>query len=165
MTLELQSFLPYRLSRLINRISRQLADEYDDRFDINIHQWRIIAVLGQFPGLTASKIAQITAMEKVSITRAVQDLVKRSILYREASEKDGRLSHLHLAPQGQKIYKEMVPIALWYEHYLIKTLRPEEKANFNAIFLKLEQAMTELEKQPYGLSTLIHKERKKKQKK
>ena len=43
--LELDQFLPYRLSVLANRLSRDLSRLYAERFDLTIAQWRVMAVV------------------------------------------------------------------------------------------------------------------------
>ena len=62
---DLDAFLPYRLSVLSNRISQDIARLYADRFDLGITEWRVLAVLGRYPGLSASELADRTAMDKV----------------------------------------------------------------------------------------------------
>ncbi|HEY0524553.1 MAG TPA: MarR family transcriptional regulator, partial [Stellaceae bacterium] len=44
--LELERFLPYRLSVVSNRISATIARLYARRFDLTIPEWRLMAVLG-----------------------------------------------------------------------------------------------------------------------
>ena len=45
--LELDRFLPYRLSVLSNRISQDIARLYVERFGLGITEWRVLAVLGR----------------------------------------------------------------------------------------------------------------------
>src|SRR5215471_10118468 len=71
----LERFLPYRLSILSNRVSRAIALRYADAFGLTIPEWRIIAVLGRRPGLTATQVAEATEMDKVAVSRAVAKLV------------------------------------------------------------------------------------------
>ena len=47
--LNLEEFLPYRLSVLSNTVSRGIAAAYVDRFGLSIREWRIIAVWGATP--------------------------------------------------------------------------------------------------------------------
>ena len=44
--LRLESFVPYRLSVLTNRMSNEIARHYSDRFGLSIPEWRVIAVSG-----------------------------------------------------------------------------------------------------------------------
>jgi len=74
--LELERFLPYRLSVLSNRVSQTIADAYVERFGLAVTEWRVIAVLGRFPGLSANGVAERTAMDKVAVSRAVARLLE-----------------------------------------------------------------------------------------
>src|SRR3546814_1367690 len=77
-TLELERFLPYRLSVLSNRVSQKIADTYAERFGLAVTEWRVIAVLGRYPDLSAGAVAERTAMDKVAVSRAVARLLERS---------------------------------------------------------------------------------------
>ena len=63
--LDLDRFVPYRLSVLTNRMSDAIARHYSRRFGLTIPEWRVMAVLGQTPGLSARDVAARTAMDKV----------------------------------------------------------------------------------------------------
>ena len=56
--LDLEHFLPYRLSVLSNRISQDIARLYADRFQLNVTEWRLLAVLGRYPDLTATELVE-----------------------------------------------------------------------------------------------------------
>ncbi len=49
--LELDEFVPYRLSVLSNRVSGAIARQYTERFGLTMAEWRVMAVLGGSPGL------------------------------------------------------------------------------------------------------------------
>ena len=52
--LDLEHFLPYRLSVLSNRISQDIAAPVRaTRFGLTITEWRVMAVLGRYPDLSA----------------------------------------------------------------------------------------------------------------
>src|SRR3546814_12463572 len=78
--LDLERFLPYRLSVLSNRVSQTIADFYVERFGLAVTEWRVIAVLGRFAGLSANGVAVRTAMDKVAVSRAVARLLERGLL-------------------------------------------------------------------------------------
>ncbi|TIP68974.1 MAG: MarR family transcriptional regulator, partial [Mesorhizobium sp.] len=46
-TLELESFLPYRLYRLADAVSREFSRVYKDRHGLTRPEWRTLAGLGQ----------------------------------------------------------------------------------------------------------------------
>src|SRR5690606_41923480 len=88
--LVLEDFLPYRLSILSNRVSRAIAARYAKTFDLTIPEWRIIAVLGRRPGLTAKEVAEATEMDKVAVSRAVSRLVASRRVAARADAADAR---------------------------------------------------------------------------
>src|SRR5690606_39814836 len=55
--LDLEHFLPYRLSVLSNRVSQTIADFYVERFGLAVTEWRVHAVLGRLPGPAAHGVA------------------------------------------------------------------------------------------------------------
>ena len=135
--IELDRFLPYRLSVLANRVSSLIAREYHERFGVTIPEWRIIAMLGGTPELTATELASRTAMDKVTVSRAVQSLVDREHVTRTASQSDGRRSHLSLTASGSRIYHEIAPLALHYERAITSDLPPAEIQRLHEIMNSL----------------------------
>ncbi len=69
--LELEKFLPYRLSVLSQLVSESLHDLYAGPFELSVTQWRVMAALGRFAPLTASEVGQRIVMDKVAVSRAV----------------------------------------------------------------------------------------------
>ena len=49
-------------------------------------------------------------MDKGIVSRATKALLTRGSVRREASQTDGRLSHLHLTPSGEQLYNEIMPL-------------------------------------------------------
>ena len=126
-TLDLQQFLPYRLSVLANRSSDALAREYSQRFGLGVTEWRVMAVLGRYPGLSANEVAARTAMDQVAVSRAVARLLERGQVVREFADEDRRRSALRLTKAGQKIYGQIVPLALGFEELLLADMSAAER--------------------------------------
>ena len=135
--LDLDRFLPYRLSVLSNQISQAIARLYQARFGFGITEWRLIAVLGRYPALSANAVAERTAMDKVAVSRAVAHLLERGLLLREMHGDDRRRSVLALSEAGIRIYDEIVPLALGRERKLLATLDANEREQFERILEKL----------------------------
>ncbi|TNE61332.1 MAG: MarR family transcriptional regulator [Alphaproteobacteria bacterium] len=137
-TLCLGDFLPYRLSVLSNRISRAIADGYEERFQLTLPEWRVMAVVGEEPDLSAGQVAERTAMDKVAVSRAVSKLLEAGRLERHFSAHDKRRSVLALSEAGKEVYREVVPIALGYEHKILDKLSENERALLTSLLDKLE---------------------------
>jgi len=135
--LDLDRFVPYRLSVLTNRVSNAIARTYSERFGLSVAEWRVMAVLGQASGLSAGEVARRTEMDKVQVSRAVARLVRRRRVQKQADSSDGRITRLALTLRGRAIYDEIVPHALALEERFLSTLAPFERAAFNTLIIKL----------------------------
>jgi len=138
--LDLERFVPYRLSVLSNRVSNAIARHYSDRFALSIPEWRVMAVLGQVSGLSARDVARRTEMDKVQVSRAVAQLVEAGRVHRRPDDADGRVSRLGLTARGRTIYGQIVPLALDLEEQFLSALGPKERAAFNRLIAKLSEA-------------------------
>jgi len=137
--LDLEHFLPYRLSVLSNRVSNSIARAYSERFALSITEWRVIAVLGRYPDLSANEVAQRTAMDKVAVSRAVAKLIESGRLQRETHDDDRRRSVLKLSEAGFKIYDEIVPFALAFERRLLAGIDGSERELLFRLLDKLDE--------------------------
>ncbi len=137
--LHLDNFLPYRLSVLTNRVSGAIARHYSERFDLTVPEWRVMAVLGGTPGLSARQVAARTAMDKVQVSRAVAGLMKAKRVQRTGDESDGRITRLSLTARGRAIYDEIVPLALHLESVLLSALSKEECRQLSDLLDKLSR--------------------------
>jgi DNA-binding MarR family transcriptional regulator len=138
--LRLDGYLPYRLSVASNAVSRLIARAYEDRFGLTIPQWRLIAVLAEDGPLTQQAIGARTVMDKVTVSRATQGLVKRRLVQRAPHDADGRSHHLALSKAGERLYGEVAPVALEYEARLLQQFDPAAVEDLKRILRHLESA-------------------------
>lgn len=141
--LELDRFLPYRLSVLSNRVSSAIARVYSERFEVGVTEWRVMAVLGHSPELSAGEVAERTAMDKVAVSRAVARLGERGLLQREVHDDDRRRSVLALSEAGHALHADIVPLALAFEQRLLGDMDAGERA----LLFRLLDRLDELELQ------------------
>ncbi|AZO68983.1 MULTISPECIES: MarR family winged helix-turn-helix transcriptional regulator [unclassified Mesorhizobium] len=141
--LELESFLPYRLYRLADAVSREFSRIYKDRHGLTRPEWRTLAGLGQHGTMTATALGEQSAMHKTKVSRAVAELERRRWLTRTPDEKDRRIEHLMLTKAGHAAYREMVPLAKAFELELLTRLSTEERAAVVSGVAALEGALGE----------------------
>lgn len=135
--LQLDRFIPYRLSVLTNQVSSAIARHYSERFGLTIPEWRIMAVLGETPGLSAREVAARTAMDKVQVSRAVASLIEAGRVERSPDDDDGRVGHLELTRAGRAVYDQIAPLALRLEEQFLSTLSQTERKLFDRLLIKL----------------------------
>ena len=135
--LELENFLPYRLSILAQLVSESLHDLYGQPFGLSVTQWRVMAALGRFAPLTASEVGQRIVMDKVAVSRAVSGLMQAGLVERATDSSDRRRSSLRLSTHGSTVHARIVPLALAFQDRLYAVLSDDERRTFDDLADKL----------------------------
>ena len=135
--LELEKFLPYRLSILAQLVSESLHDLYGQPFGLSVTQWRVMAALGRFAPLTASEVGQRIILDKVAVSRAVSGLMQAGLVERATDSSDRRRSSLRLSPRGRTVHARIVPLALAFQDRLYAALSDDERRTFDDLSDKL----------------------------
>ena len=133
----LEEFLPYRLAILSHSVSHSIASIYEKRFGVSIPEWRVIAIVGRFPDLSAVEVAERTVMDKVAVSRAVTKLVKSGVIDRQFADADRRRSILNLSEKGRGVHDEIAPLALKMEADLLENLTADEIEVLDGVIDKL----------------------------
>ena len=141
---KLDDYLPYRLSVASNAVSGLIARAYQERFGLSVPQWRVMAVLAQDGAVTPAQIVARTGMDRVTVNRAANGMVKRRLADRAPSTADGRSYILALTEEGCSLHEEIAPLALAYEAALLVDLSPEHVALLKRLLLKLQTAAGQL---------------------
>lgn len=140
MKLDLFSFLPFRLNRLAAEVSTALAEEYQQRYGLDIPGWRILATLGfRDDACTAQFIAQCTRTHKSTISRAVNALLERELIERVENEDDRRELRLQLTAKGRALYQELVPRLKRKEQDILSCLSSHERDRLADALGKIER--------------------------
>jgi DNA-binding MarR family transcriptional regulator len=142
--LDLETFLPYRLSVLANRVSRALAEVYEARFGITPSEWRLIAILARFGPMSANGVCDRSAMDKVQVSRAVARAGAAGLVDRRIDHEDRRRSVLSLTGQGRAVHDRIVPLAREVEARLLDGLDAGERALLSALIDRLGRRAADL---------------------
>ena len=106
--LKLDQYWPYLVTVLADRIARRTAALVKPE-GLNLSQWRVLAAIAEVPGRTSVEVVTITPMDKGIVSRATKALLELGLVRRQASQVDGRISHLHLTPSGHEMYHRLMP--------------------------------------------------------
>lgn len=135
--LTLERYLPYRLAILSNRISGMIAETYKDKFALSVTEWRIMAVLGEYPGASADEVSVKIQIEKSIVSRSLQKLLKRHLVKREVDRADRRRQNLTLTKTGKDVYRQIIPVSYDYEDQLLKCFNKQERELFDELIDRL----------------------------
>jgi len=142
--LALEAFLPYRLSILSNTVSNAIARDYHERFGLTVAEWRVMAVLGRFGPDAATGLGARTAMDKVTVSRAMTRLIDRGLITRSSDSGDRRRVIARLTRKGKSIHDKIVPVALAHEQNLLTALDRNEAAILDRLLAKLQDRAASL---------------------
>jgi DNA-binding MarR family transcriptional regulator len=141
--LMLRDFMPYRIAVLARGISASLGKKYRD-LGITIPEWRLIAHLAEVGTCSSGEICARTAMDKAKVNRAVMRLVATGLILAGTSSRDRRINVLKLTARGQRIYEQIVPMALDHERSLLEPLSEAELKELVRIIGKLQAQVDRL---------------------
>src|SRR3981189_91845 len=140
--LDLFRFVPFRLNRLAAEVSAALSREYQERYGLDIPEWRVLATLGfRDDACSAQYIAHCTRTHKSTISRAVTALMTRRLVERVENEDDRREFALRMTPKGKALYEELIPRLLRKERDILSCLSAQERKDFALMLGKIEQSL------------------------
>lgn len=141
--LQLDRFLPYRLSITSNLVSDRIASAYEVMFGLSIPEWRLVAVIAEVDAITQAEIGERTRMDKVTVSRAAIGLVDRGLLQRAPNAADKRSHLLSLTVAGRELYALVAPKALELERRIFASFAPGELEAFTAMLRRIDAAVLE----------------------
>ncbi len=127
---------------LANKISASASRAYMRHYGIGVMEWRALAMLAARPGITANQIAQVSAIDKSSVSRAVQALIRRGYVAASGDESDNRRTLLALTPDGLALHDRMIPVSFAREELLLTGLTQAEQKVLLELLARLNGNMT-----------------------
>jgi len=108
--LDIEDHIPYRISMLTNLIRQATTDKYIKQSGISGREWRVLSMIGIKGPMPAVDVVELTGMDKATVTRAGNHLVKLGLLRRDTDEKDARRKVLSLTPKGDTECARIIPL-------------------------------------------------------
>ena len=140
--LDLFRFVPFRLNRLAAEVSAALSGEYQERYGLDIPEWRVLATLGfRNDACSAQYIAHRTRSHKSTISRAVTALMARQLVERLENEDDRREFQLRMTRKGKALYEELIPRLKRKEQQILSCLSAQERKDFALVLGKIEKSL------------------------
>jgi DNA-binding MarR family transcriptional regulator len=140
--LDLFKFAPFRLNRLAAEVSAALSSEYQERYGLDIPEWRVLATLGfRNDACSAQYISHCTRTHKSTISRAVTALMERRLIERVENEDDRREFRLRLTRKGKTLYEALIPRLLRKEQEILSCLSAKERKDFANLLGKIEHSL------------------------
>ncbi len=148
-TMDLQTFLPYRMYRLAaqmaqsgNKISDLLAKT---NVAISEREWHVISVLGAYGGLTNGKMAEALKTDAATVTRAVKVLKKLNFVDTKNSKRDRRKVLIYLTQEGADFHDLITPQRIETGGMIDACFTHAELTDLHHLLNKLDRHLQHLE--------------------
>ncbi|MDN5205108.1 MarR family transcriptional regulator [Fulvivirgaceae bacterium BMA10] len=145
-------------------ISRQVSDFHDQIIDlvkkyqfrdrneilscgISVSQCYILETLHHDGALTVGELAAKMYLSDSTITRVVDQLVKKGFVERQASEKDRRVHLNKITDAGEEVYQESWKNIFQSERMILENFQPEHREILIDFLKKLNKAVSQWHRQ------------------
>jgi DNA-binding MarR family transcriptional regulator len=134
----------FNLLRLGKRYGHVLEDRLHP-LGLSRSQARVLTVLAENDGLTASDLLPCIAVEPASMTRLLQGLERSGLIQRQPHPTDGRASLLSLTERGRAEQRRVVDLMAALDQELSSVLTEREEEALLQILGRLSERVTEME--------------------
>ncbi len=117
--INVDNYVPYFLAAINNALSRGASQEYIECFDIGIVEWRIVSMLAIEPKIPASRICEVIALDKSSVSRGLKSLLAKGHLHHAEPGRDVRRRIWWLNDSGYALHDRILTQALEREQKLL----------------------------------------------
>lgn len=132
----------FKLVRVVNLTARPFQQRVGRQHQLTLNEWRVMAVLGRRPGLTATQVADLTGLDKMAVSRALAGLQRHKRLHRHEDPTDLRRSRLYLSTIGKALYATVSAQAREREAELFAGVTAKELCEMNATLDTLIASVT-----------------------
>lgn len=115
-----------------HRIGQALAAE-----DLSVGQWRVLDYLGFAGPCTMSRLSTATSINGATLTRLVDHLVNRALVYRQSDDQDRRRVLVHLSQRGRRKARQLQPRVLEAEAAATAELTSAEREDLARLLRRM----------------------------
>jgi DNA-binding MarR family transcriptional regulator len=144
--LELETFLPYRLTVLAGFTSQVLAAICASH-GLSQTEWVILTAIAERPRSSAKAVGATYHMQKAKVSRAVSALLRQRLINAVPHRGDRRLVELTLTPQGEALHRRCAADAADFARRLEDALAPADREALLSGLAKVVQASLTFEAQ------------------
>ena len=110
---EFETLPIYWVNRLSAMTRRELGQRFKaNGFDISPEEWAILLLLWQKDGQYPGQMAARTVRDPTTMTRLIDTMVRKDLVFRKADEQDRRRSKVCLTPVGQGLQSDLTGLAM-----------------------------------------------------
>lgn len=117
-------FIIYRTALALKSALQRCFKE--NGYEITGEQWAIIRHLWEEEALSQREIAEKTSKDKPNITRLLDALEKKRLIFRQSDPRDRRKYCIYLTKEGKQLYERLLPLTQSLRQRVTQNLSPAE---------------------------------------
>ena len=110
-TFKLEDHLFFYFSQILARRTRAINAQLRP-YGVDYPRWRVLAVLQEHSGATMGQLADLTSVDRTTLTRTLGLMEEARLVARQERESDRRSLVISLTPQGRRMFARIRPLTL-----------------------------------------------------
>jgi DNA-binding MarR family transcriptional regulator len=110
-TFRLEDHLFFHFSQVLARRTRALNVSLRP-YGVDYARWRILAVLHEHSGATMGKLADLTSVDRTTLTRTLGLMETARLVVRREGKSDRRSLAISLTAKGRRVFARILPLTL-----------------------------------------------------
>ena len=128
---DLDNHVFYLFTQILGRRNRDLAEDLK-QLGVSVPQWRVLAVLHERSGCTMNELADVTTVDRTTLTRTLDRMAKDRLIARRSDARDRRSVRLSLTPAGRDAFRRVLPRVLAHNERAVRGFDPGKLAALRA---------------------------------
>lgn len=137
-----------RIGTVVAQVARLMRRAFDQRareIGVTRPQWQVLSVLRNHDGIKQGGLAEILEVEPITAGRMIDRMQEAGLVERRADPADRRAWRLSLTPLGQKLVRQLEPLAEETSGFALEGVSEEDKHH---LFQTLEKMRLNLTRRP-----------------
>lgn len=130
-------YLTFKLDLIKSEMISRANAEYRPAFGLDVRSLRVLRMICDAPGITASVLKEQTLIEKTMLSKLVADLIERKLVRRSIHPDDARHFQLWPTAAGKRTRVSSDELGQSLETEILSMLSAEERGQLNSIVDKL----------------------------
>lgn len=128
---------------LTSKVSKQYSQRDFDKLKlgITVEQWVLLKIISESTDLTQKELARKSYRDPASITRTLDILEKKKLVFREAVPENRRSYHILLSENGKMFIEKHLDLIITHRKNSIKGISKKDLSLLSSILEKMRENM------------------------
>jgi DNA-binding MarR family transcriptional regulator len=137
----LEDHLFFYFSQILARRTRSLNARLRAHA-LDYPRWRVLAVLQEHAGATMGRLADLTSVDRTTLTRTLGLMEAAGLIARREADKDRRSLAISLTAKGERLFARILPLALAETDRALASFSPQEIGDLKEKLKRIAEALS-----------------------